>query len=184
MKKFVVSLLAASLMLSCCACGGESGVSSVQADKNLSVSETQTEKSTVTPEPTNFADEDTLLADSSATSIASYDDLESSIESDTKLALTELSVGWKTLAFSVTDYYSYVEKSTEIEDFYTTVCDTTNTLCLKMREFSIDYAEAVLASGNSSDDMYTDLEGIYDAIYDDMGDEILEIGRASCRERV
>lgn len=43
-----------------------------------------------------------------------------------------------------------------------------------MCEYSIEYAEEILASGKSADDMYDDFEVIYDLIYDDVGDDIYD----------
>ena len=43
-----------------------------------------------------------------------------------------------------------------------------------MREYSINYAEAIMASDKSNDDKYKDFEKLYDCIYDDAGNDIYD----------
>ena len=111
--------------------------------------------------------------DSDATA-TSYDDLEDKIQTEVESALNSLTDEWETLIAGVDSYEIYTEKESEIEAFYDKVNNTSAMLCVQMCQYSIAYAEAILASGKSTDDMYSDLEEIYDLIYDDMGDEIYD----------
>lgn len=121
----------------------------------------------------NGSDETSSGDDNSASDV-SYDELEAKIESEVESTLTALATEWETLAEDIDSYESYVAKATEIAAFYDKVHRTSATLCIQMRQYSIDYAKAIMASGKSTDDMYDDLEAFYDLIYDDMGDEIYD----------
>lgn len=111
---------------------------------------------------------------STDTAFADYSDLEIEIETEVENTLAGLNAEWEELSVSVDGYQSYMENMEKIKDFYEKVYSTSQNLCIRMCEYSIEYAEAVLASGNSVDDMYLALEGIYDLIYDNMGDEIYD----------
>lgn len=67
-----------------------------------------------------------------------------------------------------------VENTDKVEAFYKQVCGDTQNLCIRMREYSINYAEAIMASDKSNDDKYKDFEELYDCIYDDAGDDIYD----------
>ena len=71
-------------------------------------------------------------------------------------------------------YEMYLESTDKVEAFYKKVYDDTKNLCIRMREYSINYAEAIMASDKSNDDKYKDFEGLYDCIYDDAGDDIYD----------
>lgn len=122
----------------------------------------------------NNSKDETSSGDDNFASDVSYDDLEAEIESEVESTLTALTTEWEALAEGLDSYESYVAKDADIEAFYGKVNHTSASLCIQMRQYSIDYAKAIMASGKSPDDMYDDLEAIYDLIYDDMGDEIYD----------
>lgn len=169
MKKPIALIFVLVLTLSLTACVGEK-----PAAQGLSDSTSVTE----TPAPTteNIVDMEppAEVPAQAQTSDDPYGELESTIESDTESVLAALEDEWKTLSAAVTDYASYVAWDAEINSFYEKLYTASATLCVQMREYSIQYAEAILASGRLFDEMYDDLEGIYDLIYDDMGDDIYD----------
>ena len=104
----------------------------------------------------------------------SYAELEERIEAAVSTSLTSLTSEWESLAAGMESYDTYMAKADAIAAFYEQLNSSSAELCIQMCQFSIDYAEAILSSGKSTDDMYSNLEGIYDLIYDDMGDEIYD----------
>lgn len=118
--------------------------------------------------------DNTSSDDDPSTSNVSYEELETEIESTVESMLTALTAEWEALAEGIDSYEPYIAKTAEIQAFYDKVNSTSATLCIQMRQYSIAYAEAILASGKSTYDMYDDLGAIYDLIYDDMGDEIYD----------
>lgn len=116
---------------------------------------------------------DDTSSDAPAGSV-SYTDLQNKIESTVESTLSSLTTEWETLSSGIDSYKTYLAKEADVEAFYEKVNTTSATLCIQMCQYGIEYAEAILASGRSTDDMYSDLEDIYDLIYDDMGDEIYD----------
>ena len=47
-------------------------------------------------------------------------------------------------------------------------------MTVKAYEYSLTYADAVINSGISCDDMYDSIEGIYDCVYSDVGDALYD----------
>lgn len=161
MKKLMAILLTFVIALSCIACNKDT--------------------QTVAPEPlpTALPTEAPTIAEPVSTegisiSDSSEDALESQIESEVNTVLLELTAEFDALSACVTDYQSYTEKADQIEAFYEKVNSVSASLCHKMRLYSIAYAQNLLSSGKSTDDMYDDMEWVYDVIYDDMGDEIYD----------
>lgn len=111
--------------------------------------------------------------DSSVASV-SYKEIESKIEEEVETTITALESEMEALSTKVDSYDSYVDNVELITSFYEEIIQTSGRLCIKMCECSIVYAEAILASGKSADDMYDDFEVIYDLIYDSVGDDIYD----------
>lgn len=172
MKRIAALLLAGTLTLSLAACGMEQN----GTEKMQSVSSIEASNTVRSPEPTPLATVDTekTAANTALDSDISYTELEERIETETENSIDELAAEWEVLASKVVDYSTYLENKEEIDAFYSKVYELAASLCVKMRNYSVEYAEAVLASGKSAMDMYEDLEGIYDLIYDDMGDKIFD----------
>lgn len=118
----------------------------------------------------DHTDVETTVTPPSATT--SYEELESSVETAVETALTALTEEWERFCEGIDSFEAYMEKQSEVKAFYDKINVEAATLCIQMCQYSIDYAEAILASGASADEMYSDAEGIYDLIYDDIGDEI------------
>lgn len=169
MKKLIALILILALTLSLTACVGEKPAVKETPDST---------GATETPAPTteNIIDTEppAEVTAQTQTSDDPYGELESTIETDAESVLTALEDEWKTLSAAVTDYASYVTWGAEINSFYDKIYIASATLCVQMREYSIQYAEAILASEQSFNEMYDDLERIYELIYDDMGDDIYD----------
>ena len=71
-------------------------------------------------------------------------------------------------------YEKYLENTDKVEAFYKQIYEDTKQLCMRMREYSLNYAETIMASDKSNDDKYKDFEKLYDCIYDDAGDDIYD----------
>ena len=122
----------------------------------------------------NEDDNKETTGDDDSSSSVSYSDIESKIETEVETTLSALTAEWEVLSAGIDSYETYMAKAAEIEAFYEKVNSTSATLCLNMCSYSIEYAEAILASGKSTDDMYSDMSELYDAIYDEACDDIYD----------
>ena len=138
------------------ALGGRDG------DKTDNDSDTTTEATTEKVSETVPADAETPEA------------LEVIIMADIESEIAALNAEYADLISSVTTYDKYVKKASDIEAFYEKIADTSYGLTVKMCEYSIAYAELLVNSGKSADDIYDELDGLYDCLYDNASDEIYD----------
>ena len=80
----------------------------------------------------------------------------------------------ESLSADIDSYEKYKENIDLIESFYARTLEETRMLCIKMREYSLNYAEEIMSADNSTDEKYDALEEIYDCIYEDARDEIYD----------
>lgn len=110
-----------------------------------------------------------IIADSS-----SYVNDESAVMKDIEDTLVKLNSELEELSKKITTYEVYLNNVGEIEAFYGKIEDESLALCIRMRKYSLNIAEAVLASNKSSGDMYEATNVIFDTVYEDAGDEIFD----------
>lgn len=100
--------------------------------------------------------------------------LETLVEKDVEDTIATLEREYERLIEDVDSYEKYKLNIDKIESFYTKVYNENKSLCLRLYEYSYDYADLVIKSELSYNDKYGELKGVYDVIYDDAGSEIYE----------
>lgn len=103
-----------------------------------------------------------------------YDELNEVVSTDVENTISAIKSNYEKLVTEIDTYEKYLENTDKIEAFYKQVYEDTKSLCIRMREYSINYAEEIMASDKSNDDKYKDFEELYDCIYDDAGDDIYD----------
>lgn len=144
--------------------GGKTDVDAILADAAQEDSSESNENETTTETTENTTP---------ATNI-SYDALEAKFQAEVDSAINRLTADWEVFFSDITNYETFVSNTNKVETFYQKVLSTSEHLCIKLRAYAIEYAEAILASGQSADNMYDDLDGIYDLIYEDLADDIYD----------
>ena len=180
MKKIIAFLLAAAMLLSLTACGTETpqtsdtqpGTSSTDVSATEpSVGETEPpEEATTLPEPTDAPADYSYGID--LTGINTLDELETRIEEHLAASIASLNTQWEALQAEVDTYEKYVDNAEMVSDFYQTVIDETEQMCIMLYEYSAAYARMILDSDMSADDKYDAIDGINDCLYEDACDEI------------
>ncbi len=102
------------------------------------------------------------------------DQIEDAVEKDVKDTLSSVNAKYEELTADIDTYDKFVSNTDRVESFYNGILEDTKAICVRMREYSIAYAEAVLSLDMSEYDKYDELEGLYDCIYDDAGDDIYD----------
>lgn len=122
----------------------------------------------------------TTEQDSSGTSTEQYvrvnsiEELEELVDKDVTGIVSALEEEYNSLTEEITTYDQYVEKVDKVEAFYAKVNEETEKLCIRLREYSINYAELVVNSNMTNDEKEDAVEDIYDCIYDKAGDAVYD----------
>lgn len=103
-----------------------------------------------------------------------FEELDEVVSTDVENTVSDLKAEYEKLVTEIDTYKKYLDNTDRVKAFYKQVCEDTKKLCIRMREYSINYAEEIMASDKSNDEKYEDLEGLYDCIYDDAGDDIYD----------
>lgn len=119
-------------------------------------------------EATTEAIEETII------SAATTDELEDIIEQDVEDTIGGLTSEYETIKETLADFDAYLANPTLTEDFYIKTVTEINALTIRLREYTLKYAELIMASDDDYDDKYDDLEDIYDEIYEDAAEEIYD----------
>ena len=103
-----------------------------------------------------------------------FGELNEVVSTDVENTVSSINAQYEKLVTDIDTYEKYLENTDKVKAFYEQVCEDTKHLCIRMCEYSINYAEEIMASGKSGSDMYKDFEELYDCIYDDAGDDIYD----------
>lgn len=200
MKKIVSLILIAMLALSLTACGGKnsnsqssildkSSFSSSEASKeaesgsNSTVSE---ESSEIDESTSNESSSKSIVSEessketkfeSSADNATSKDlskEFKESVKKDIKDTIESLEKDYKQLKADIDTYDKYSKNADKIKAFYDNINETHKSLCIRMREYALDYADKILSSNTSNDEKYEELDKLYKIIYDDGGESIYD----------
>lgn len=105
--------------------------------------------------------------------VGGLDELEDIIYADVEGTITALQEECDELLTRVDTYENYVENLEDVEAFYEKIYTETQNLCIRLREYSVDCTNIILAD-ETIEDKYEELDMIYDCIYDDAKDEIYD----------
>lgn len=176
MKKIISILLAISVCAALTACGNSANTDET-TDTNSSESAMEETQAKVTAKRTpkqissDISETTKSRPENSDEILESFYDL---VANDVENTLSNLYTEYDQLLSEVDTYDKYLSNSDKIEAFYDKVYDTHNNLCIRMREYSIDYVNAIISSDMTYDDMYDELEELYDTVYDEAGDNIYD----------
>ena len=159
MKKVISMTLALVMAASLAACG--SGASSGSS---------ATAQSAPAPTPESTAAE---TQDSTA-SAGDDGTLYGTASADIESTVSSLTAAYEALTADIATYDDYVANVDRVEAFYTTVLEETRNLCIRLREYGADYVDSVLSSGLTCDEMYDELDVLYDDLYDDAGGDVYD----------
>lgn len=100
--------------------------------------------------------------------------VESVVSDDVQAVISGLNQEYEALVAEVGSYESYAGDPSRVESYYARIEEELNALCVRLRQYSVDCANSIMASGETSGRMYDDLEVIYDSVYEDARDDIYD----------
>ena len=167
-KSYILGLCICSLLFTGCTSNKDDSVTS-ESEKSA------TNTLSVTTEPTeNTSAELTDTPVSANYDFSAIDELSSVIESDVENTIAALNSSYEQLITEINSFDKYSENINKVESFYTDSLKLHNDLCIRMYEYSLNFAELILSSELTDDEKYEELDIIYDNIYDDAGDDIYD----------
>ena len=170
MKKLIYICVLATMSLCLCSCKKEN-VKDETADNNQTYEQQSQETEEITTQLEEMDDTDNVV---DYEEDISFEEINEMIEQDTEDTITALSGEWEEIKTDIDTYDKYIENVDAIEAFYLKINEENKLLCIRLREYSLIYAKMILSSNMSYDDMYEELEEIYDRIYDDAGEDIYD----------
>ena len=160
MKKILTALLAIMVILSLSGCNKKtSGNHSPTPETTPNAQRPIDSDITVTPDVNDQQ---------------SLDDVEYALSEDFENIISSLETEWEELKGVVDSYNSYIENIEKIEGFYDKVNKTNTQMCIMMYEYALKYADIIMSTNESADDMYDAFDKIYDSVYDDAGDDLYD----------
>lgn len=159
MKKVVSMTLALVMAASLAACGGGASSGSSAAAQSAPAPTPESTAAEAQDSTASAGDDGTLYGTASA-------DIESTVSS--------LTAAYEALTADIATYDDYVANVDRVEAFYATVIEETRNLCIRLREYGADYVDSVLSSGLTCDEMYDELDVLYDDLYDDAGGDVYD----------
>lgn len=103
-----------------------------------------------------------------------FEELNEAVSTDVENTVSAIKSEYENLVTEIDTYEKYLDNTDKVKAFYKQVCEDTKNLCIRMREYSVNYAERIMASDQSNEEKYEDFEELYDCIYDDAGDDIYD----------
>lgn len=119
------------------------------------------------------ADSKTTTA-KSLKSAKNLEELEVVVSTDVDETIGKLNTKLEKLLTENDTYEKYLENISGVEAFYGEVLSNTELLCIRLREYSIAYAELILKSDKDFSDKYDEFDELYDVIYEDARDEVYD----------
>ncbi len=162
-------LCATAMLLSFTACDSKKGDEEKSSSEAISSSAETTENQDAESKTDAPKEEETKAPPANTDG-----DLDDIVIKDVEDTVAALSTEYEALKAEINTYAKYLDSTDKMESFYAKIQDTNYSLCVRMYEYSLDYAESIVNSDMSNDDKYDELEELYDSIYDDAGNEIYD----------
>lgn len=93
---------------------------------------------------------------------------------DEKKVVAILESEFENLKKETDTYDKYVTNKDKVKLFYDKIVTETDNFGIRLREYSLKYAELIMQENISSDDKYNKLDDIYDDIYDGILDDLYD----------
>lgn len=100
--------------------------------------------------------------------------VESVVNDDVQAVISGLNQEYEALVAEVGSFESYAGDPSRVESYYARIEEELSALCIRLRQYSVDCASSIMASGETSGRMYDDFDVIYDAVYEDARDGIYD----------
>ncbi len=164
----VLVMLLALGMLTACGGNSDDSVAPSPTTENTPQETPNAQQETVQPPQTN---------DETKADFSTMEGIEAAATNDVEMVVATLTAEYGEIESAVNSYNTYVENADVVKAFYETVLTAQKELNIRMREYALAYAQVIIsteAEHYDTNDMYDDLEVLYDVLYEDLGDDIYD----------
>lgn len=105
---------------------------------------------------------------------SSLEELNGLVEQDLDNRIVALSEEYEKIKTEIDTYEKYLVNMESIETFYENTYLQTRDICIRMREYCLDYARFIINMEGGRDEKYDSLEELYDIVYDEGGEKIYD----------
>lgn len=105
---------------------------------------------------------------------ATLEELNELVPQEIDVRVSALNEQYEKLQAEIDTYDKYIENQERIKDYYSSVYQDMQDICIRMREYCVKYAQIILESEKANDEKYDDLEDMYDVVYEDAGEDIYD----------
>ena len=173
MKKAFALLLVMVMLLAFTACGNEAPTNnSANPNESTTTTVADSNENNTSDEENNSTENETPNIESG--NFDSLDAIEAALTKDTADTISALETEWEELKAEITTFDKYVANVDKVEAFYNKVNTETASLCKRLCGYTLNYAEFIMATDDSTDDKYDSFDEIYDCVYEDAGDDIYD----------
>jgi len=177
-KKILAFLCTSAVLISFSGCGENNDISiatstNVTTTTSINTKNENTTTVTTTPAPTE-SNVSASEPEIPALSADSVDNLADIVEKDVGDTIAVLNSEYEQLKAELNTFDIYLANADKMEAFYEKINVTNRNLCIRMYEYSLNYAEIIINSDMTFDDKYDELNNLLDDVYDAAGDEILD----------
>lgn len=168
-KKIVVVFMAILMALSVVACGE---ARSQEDDSRV----TEVNDNSSSDSENNNEQEDETKDGSSVEQItaSSLDELSGLVEQDLDNRIAALGEEYEKIKTEIDSYDKYLANRESIKTFYENTYLETRDICIRMREYCLDYARFIMNMEGGKDEKYDSLEELYDIVYDEGGEKVYD----------
>ena len=151
---------------------GKKDVDKIVENLKTTIVENTTEQSEKTTVSDNMETEPS--SENSVSESDPFEALETVIIKYVDDEIAALNTEFTELTAEINTYNKYVKNIDDVEAYYEKVSNTSNSISIRLREYSIEYAEKIFASDMSTDDKYDAFDDLYDCIYEDAADALYD----------
>ena len=169
MKKPLACLIAIIAAFSISSCSSNSATNGNATSNNVQNESIQNDKDTAVEQDAEDPEQPTPQV-----SVSSLDELNTEVTEYIDSEIADLQAHYDGLTAEIGDYNAYVENVEKVQQFYASALSSTQTICLQMYQFALDYATFVTTSDKDFPDQYDDMEELYDVVYDEEGERIYD----------
>lgn len=112
--------------------------------------------------------------DDKQVSVGTIEELELMIEEDVANTTSALNTEYEQLVAEIDTFEAYQKNVEKVQAFYEKINDENREMCIRMREYSLAYAQLITNAGGTNDEKEEALDSMYDTIYDDASGDIYD----------